>query len=86
MASSIPDCAASRATRKALTYSDDRQAGHSLTDFTLREGDLELPVNVKNAGTRFEKAAELVGLDPNDCIPIPAYKAHGAMYATLVVE
>jgi hypothetical protein len=67
------------AARKGLRYSDDRQAGHSLTDFTLREGELELPVNVKNAGTRFEKAAELVGLDPNDCIPIPAYKAYGAV-------
>ncbi len=66
-------------SRKGLSYSDDRQAGHSLTDFTLREGELELPVNVKNAGTRFEKAAELVGLDPNDCIPIPAYKAYGAV-------
>jgi len=66
-------------TRQGLSYSDDRQAGHSLTDFTLREGELELPVNVKNAGTRFEKAAELVGLDPNDSIPIPAYKAYGAV-------
>lgn len=67
------------ATRKGLSYSDDRQAGHSLTDFTLREDGFDLPVNVKNAGTRFEKAAELVGLDPNDCIPIPAYKAYGAI-------
>src|SRR5207249_4123627 len=48
-------------------------------DFTLLERDLELPINVKNAGTRFERATELVGLDPNDCIPIPAYKAHAAL-------
>ena len=34
---------------------------------------------MKNAGTRFERAAQLVGLDPNDCIPIPAYKAHHAI-------
>lgn len=67
------------AVRKGLSYSDDRQAGHSLTDFTFREDGLELPINVKNAGTRFERAAELVGLDPNDSIPIPAYKAYGAI-------
>lgn len=67
------------ATRKELIYSDDREAGHTLTDFTFREGALELPVNVKNAGTRFEKAAQLVGLDPDNCVPIPAYKAYGAI-------
>jgi hypothetical protein len=67
------------ASRAGLGYSDDRQAGHSLRDFTFREEALELPINVKNAGTRFERASELVGLDPNDCIPIPAYKAYGAV-------
>src|SRR5581483_4672741 len=50
-----------------------------LVDFTLTEGGLELPVNIKNAGTKFEQAASLVGLAPEDCIPIPAYKAHGAL-------
>jgi hypothetical protein len=62
-----------------LTYSDDREVGHGLADFRLEQGDLELPVNVKNAGTRFRRAAELVGLDPDDCVPIPAYKAYGAL-------
>jgi hypothetical protein len=62
-----------------LTYSDDRESGHGLADFRLNQGDLELPVNVKNAGTRFRRAAELVGLDPDDCVPIPAYKAYGAL-------
>jgi len=65
--------------RTGLTYRDDRDAGGGLSDFTLLEGDTTLPVNVKNAGTRFEKAASLVGLDPDDCVPIPAYKAHHAV-------
>lgn len=65
--------------RKGLSYSDDRESGHGLTDFTLHEGKLELPINIKNAGTRFERARQLVGLDPNDCIPIPAYKANAAL-------
>jgi hypothetical protein len=43
------------------------------------DGDLELPINVKNAGTRLENAINLVGLEPDDCIPIPAYKAYEAI-------
>jgi hypothetical protein len=62
-----------------LTYTDERETGHSVVDFTLHQGELALPLNVKNAGTRFERAQQLVGLDPNDCIPIPAYKAHDAL-------
>ncbi|MEQ1905736.1 MAG: hypothetical protein ABL888_16225 [Pirellulaceae bacterium] len=65
--------------RSSVTYRDERFGSHSLVDFTLLEGELELPINVKNAGTRFENAASLVGLDPNDCIPIPAYKAYDAI-------
>jgi len=66
-------------SRKGFSYSDDRETGHSLTDFTLKEDGLELPINIKNAGTRFEKAQQLVGLEPEDCIPIPAYKANAAL-------
>lgn len=62
-----------------LTYSDARFSGHTLVDFTLHQGESSLPVNVKNAGTRFENAFTLVGLEPDDCIPIPAYKAHDAI-------
>jgi hypothetical protein len=62
-----------------LTYSDARFSGHTLVDFTMHQGEVSLPVNVKNAGTRFENAAALVGLEPDDCIPIPAYKAHDAI-------
>ena len=65
-------------SRPGISYRDERFTGHTLVDFTILEGDLELPVNVKNAGTRFENAASLVGLDPDDCIPIPAYKAYDA--------
>jgi hypothetical protein len=64
-----------------LSYDDERESGHTLVDFRLRQGVAELPINVKNAGTRFESASALVGLDPNDCIPIPAYKAHNAIEA-----
>ncbi len=62
-----------------LSYSDDREGSHTLTDFTLHQDRLQLPMNVKNAGTVFMRAKELVGLEPEDCIPIPAYKAHAAL-------
>jgi hypothetical protein len=65
--------------RPSVSYRDERFGSHSLVDFTILEDGLELPVNVKNAGTRFENAATLVGIDPNDCIPIPAYKAYDAV-------
>jgi len=68
-----------RAARPSIDYKDERFSGHTLVDFAILENGLELPINVKNAGTRFENAAQLVGLDPNDCIPIPAYKAYDAV-------
>lgn len=67
--------------RPSLSYFDDRDTGHTLTDFTFLEGGYDLPINIKNAGTRFERAEELVGLKPDDCVPIPAYKAHNALDA-----
>ena len=67
--------------RRGIAYSDDRETGHGLTDFTLSEGETELPINIKNAGTRFLRSMQLVGLEPDDCIPIPAYKAHAAVEA-----
>jgi hypothetical protein len=66
-------------TRQGLSYSDDRQAEYTLSDLTFREKDVELPVNIKVASTRFERSAQLVGLDPADSVPIPAYKANGAL-------
>jgi len=68
-----------REQRPTVDYRDERFRGHTLVDFTLLEGDQELPVNVKNAGTRFENARTLVGLEPDDCIPIAAYKAYDAV-------
>lgn len=68
-----------RSKRKTVDYEDDRFSGHTLVDFTLKEGQLELPINVKNAGTRFENAMQLVGIKPDDCIPIPVYKAYDAL-------
>jgi len=65
--------------RGGVSYLDQRECGHSYVDFVLREGDDDVPVNVKNAGIRFENAQSLVGIAPDDCIPIPAYKAHGAV-------
>ncbi len=50
-----------------------------LADFVLHEDDLRLPINVKNAGTPFRNSQSLVGLEPHDCIPIPAYKANDAV-------
>jgi hypothetical protein len=67
--------------RKSVSYVDDRASGHTLSDFTLVESEWTLPINIKNAGTRFERAQDLVKLAPDDCIPIPAYKAHGAVEA-----
>lgn len=68
-----------REERPSIDYHDERFNGHTLVDFNIIEGDRVLPINVKNAGTRFENAAQLVGLDPDDCIPIPAYKAYDAI-------
>ncbi len=68
-----------REARPSIDYRDERFTGHTLVDFTIFEEGLELPINVKNAGTRFENAASLVGIDPDDCIPIPAYKAYDAI-------
>lgn len=65
--------------RPGLAYSDDRYSHHTLVDFTLSEDDQELPINVKGAGTRFEKALQLCGVEPDDCVPIPAYKANAAV-------
>lgn len=68
-----------REARHSIDYRDERFSGHTLVDFTILENEIELPINVKNAGTRFENADQLVGLEPDDCIPIPAYKAHDAV-------
>jgi hypothetical protein len=65
--------------RSGIDYIDERETGHKLTDFQLTEDDLRLHINVKNAGTPFRLAAGFVGLAPEDCLPIPAYKAFAAV-------
>lgn len=67
-----------KAQRPGLDYSDDR-IRHDPTDVVLIEGERRLPINIKVASTRFEMAKKLVGLDPDDCIPIATYKAHAAL-------
>ena len=47
-------------------------------DFGVQRDGLEVPINVKVASTRFREARRVVGLDPDDCIPVGAYKAIGA--------
>lgn len=68
-----------RVARPSLTYIDERFTEHSHVDFTLVDGEAKLPINVKNAGTLFQKSRELVKLEPDDCLPIATYKAHGAV-------
>jgi len=47
-------------------------------DFGVQKNGLELPINVKVASTMFREARRVVDLDPEDCIPLGAYKAIGA--------
>jgi hypothetical protein len=47
-------------------------------DFGVQKGGRELPINVKVASTMFREARRVVDLDPEDCIPLGAYKAIGA--------
>ncbi len=68
-----------RKLRPALDYEDQRKSGHTLLDVKLREGKQELPINIKTATTAFNRAKDLVGIEPEDCLPIPAYKANGAL-------
>lgn len=77
------------ATHGLVAYEDERDTGdYTLADFVLTQETARLPINVKNAGTKFANARDLVGLDPDDCVPIPAYKAFGAIessdYSALV--
>jgi hypothetical protein len=63
--------------RVGFLVTDYHEAGEN-RDFGVGKDGLELPINVKVASTMFRKALTVVGLDPEDCIPISAYKAIGA--------
>lgn len=56
---------------------DYHEAGEN-RDYGLQRDGLELPINVKVASTLFRNAQTVVSLDPEDCVPISAYKALGA--------
>jgi hypothetical protein len=60
-----------------FTVVDYHERGEN-RDYGLQRGGLELPINVKTASTLFYSARRQVGLDPDDCVPISAYKAIGA--------
>jgi hypothetical protein len=63
--------------REGFLIHDYHEAGEN-RDYGVEMRGLELPINVKVASTLFRKAWETVGLDPDDCVPISAYKAIGA--------
>jgi hypothetical protein len=50
-------------------------------DYGVKRDGAELPINVKVASTLFRNAKTVVGLEPEDCIPISAYKALNASQA-----
>ena len=56
---------------------DLHEAGEN-RDYVVRRDGYELPINVKTASTLFREAQKMVGLAPEDCIPISAYKAIGS--------
>ncbi len=56
---------------------DLHEAGEN-RDYAVERDGHELPINVKTASTMFRNAKQVVGLEPEDCIPISAYKAIGA--------
>jgi len=75
---------------KGFIIRDLHEAGEN-RDFVVERDGKELPINVKTASTEFRNAKQVVGLQPEDCIPISAYKAIGAservpdlVYADLV--
>ena len=63
-----------------ISYTDVRSS-RNYADFIIqsRQGVGRIPVNVKNAGTPFRQAEKFVGITSDDCVPIPTYKAIGAI-------
>jgi|GEM_PF-395056 len=63
-----------------LKYQDDRSSGrYTVADVIIIDDSCELPINIKTATTKFMNAKTLVNIEPDDCLPIPAYKAHAAL-------
>jgi hypothetical protein len=59
---------------------EDRREGRTETDYRVLngEGRQVFRLNIKFHGTRFERARDLVGLDPDDCFALATYKIHQA--------
>lgn len=59
---------------------EDVRAGRNNTDYILLSGSHRLSrFNVKFFGTAFQRALEMVGLDPYDCFPLAIYKIKQAL-------
>lgn len=65
--------------RLGLSF-EETTAEHDWLDYLIREPayDFTLGINVKNAGVQFWSAADRVGLDPEDTLPIATYKIFGS--------
>lgn len=63
--------------RDGFEVLDYHESGEN-RDFGVQKDGCELPINVKVASTMFREARRVVDLDPEDCIPLGAYKAIGA--------
>lgn len=62
-------------------YIEDDRVGRTDTDYRVidRAHRPLVRINIKFHGTLFREAQEYVGLEPNDCFALAAYKIHGAL-------
>lgn len=59
----------------------DVREGRTDTDYRLYNGERRpvYRINIKFHGALFERAPEMVGLEPEDCFALATYKIHGAL-------
>lgn len=59
----------------------DLREGRTDTDYRLHNGKGRpvYRINIKFHGSRFRRAPEMVGLDPEDCFALATYKIHSAL-------
>lgn len=60
---------------------EDARSGRTDTDYRVFNGQNRpvFRINIKFHGSSFRKAADLVGLEPDDCFPLATYKIHSAV-------